>query len=89
MTRSRNDAFLLVLLAALPLLAYAPALRAERLLGPGDGAELHFPLRSAVWDSYRSGDLPSTKRDASCPETIGVSDVCAGRRHATPPGPGT
>ena len=27
--------------------------------GPGDGAALHFPLRAAVWESYRRGDLPS------------------------------
>ena len=25
-----------------------------RLLGPGDGAALHFPLRAAVWESYRA-----------------------------------
>ena len=57
--RRRQDVLLLVLLAALPVLAHAPALRAGRLLGPGDGADLHLPLRTAVWDSYRSGDLPS------------------------------
>src|SRR5215208_7842885 len=57
--RRRRDLPLLLLLAALPVLAHAPALRAGRLLGPGDGADLHFPLRAAVWDSYRSGDLPS------------------------------
>ena len=59
MTVRRNDALLIVLLAALPLLAYLPALRAGRLLGPGDGADLHLPLRAAVWESYRSGDLPA------------------------------
>jgi hypothetical protein len=58
MTR-RRDLPLLLLLVALPVLAYAPALRAARLLGPGDGAELHFPLRAAVWDAYRAGDVPS------------------------------
>jgi hypothetical protein len=58
MTR-RRDLPLLLLLVALPVLAYAPALRAARLLGPGDGAELHYPLRAAVWDAYRAGDLPS------------------------------
>lgn len=55
----RRDLSLLLLLAALPVLAHAPALRAGRLLGPGDGADLHLPLRTAVWDSYRSGDIPS------------------------------
>lgn len=55
----RRDLPLLLLLAALPLLAHAPALRAGRLLGPGDGADLHLPLRTAVWEAYRSGDIPS------------------------------
>jgi hypothetical protein len=55
----RRDLPLLLLLAALPVLAHAPALRDGRLLGPGDGANLHLPLRSAVWDSYRSGDIAS------------------------------
>ena len=27
--------------------------------GPGDGAALHFPLRAAVWEAYRSGELPA------------------------------
>jgi hypothetical protein len=57
--RLRQDLALLLLLAALPVLAHAPALRAGRLLGPGDGADLHLPLRSAVWEAYRSGDVPS------------------------------
>ena len=47
------------LLAALPIVAYAPAWWEGRLLGPGDGAALHFPLRSAVWESWREGDLPA------------------------------
>ena len=46
------------LLALLPLLAYAPAWATQTLLGPGDGAALHFPLRSAVWQAYRDGHLP-------------------------------
>jgi len=57
--RRRRDLPLLLLLAALPVLAHAPALRQSRLLGPGDGAELHFPLRAAVWEAYRGGDLPT------------------------------
>lgn len=56
--RARRDAALLLLLAALPALAYAPAWTARRLLGPGDGAALHFPLRAAVWESYKHGELP-------------------------------
>lgn len=57
-SRVRRDAALLLLLAVLPALAYAPAWWAGRLLGPGDGAALHFPLRAAVWESYQKGDLP-------------------------------
>jgi hypothetical protein len=56
--RARRDAWLLLLLAALPALAYAPAWTAHRLLGPGDGAALHFPLRALVWESYARGELP-------------------------------
>src|SRR5262249_45433843 len=56
--RARRDAAVLLLLAALPALAYAPAWTSGRLLGPGDGAALHFPLRALVWESYRRGDLP-------------------------------
>ena len=56
--RARRDAGLLLLLALLPAVAYAPAWTAGRLLGPGDGAALHFPLRAAVWESYRRGELP-------------------------------
>ncbi|HEX6738493.1 MAG TPA: hypothetical protein VF310_09485 [Vicinamibacteria bacterium] len=48
----------LLLLLVLPLLAHAPGWWAGRLLGPGDGAALHFPLRAAVWDAYRRGELP-------------------------------
>src|SRR5688500_12537619 len=53
------DAPLLLLLAALPVLAHAPAWWEGRLLGPGDGAALHFPLKAAVWESYRDGEIPS------------------------------
>ncbi|PYQ13298.1 MAG: hypothetical protein DMF80_15420 [Acidobacteria bacterium] len=55
---STRTALLLVLLAVLPVLAYAPALAEGRLLGPGDGAALHFPLRAAVWQAWRRGELP-------------------------------
>jgi len=55
----KRDLLLVVLLAALPALALAPAWREARLLGPGDGAALHFPLRAEVWQAYDRGDLPS------------------------------
>src|SRR5262249_31654662 len=57
--RARRDAAVLLLLATLPAIAYAPAWTAGRLLGPGDGAALHFPLRALVWESWRAGDLPA------------------------------
>ena len=56
---SRRDALLMGLLAMLPALAHAPAWREGRLLGPGDGAALHFPLRTEVWRAYERGDLPT------------------------------
>ncbi len=55
----RRDLVPLALLLVLPVLAHAPAWWEGRLLGPGDGAALHFPLRAAVWDSWRHGELPS------------------------------
>lgn len=47
------------LLAALPAVAHAPAWWEQRLLGPGDGAALHYPMRAAVWQAYLQGELPS------------------------------
>jgi hypothetical protein len=47
------------LLALLPIAAYAPAWSEGRLLAPGDGTYLHYPLRMAVWDSYARGQWPS------------------------------
>ena len=55
----RGDRVLALLLALLPLLAYAPAWREGRLLGPGDGTALHFPMRAEVFRAYARGDLPS------------------------------
>lgn len=56
----RGRAFVfLALLLALPVLAHAPCWWDGRLLGPGDGAALHFPLRALVWESYRRGDVPA------------------------------
>ncbi|HEY2944271.1 MAG TPA: hypothetical protein VGN09_17690 [Vicinamibacteria bacterium] len=56
--RRLRAALLPALLAVLPVIAYAPAWGERRLLGPGDGAALHFPLRAAAWQSWRGGDLP-------------------------------
>ncbi|HET8645375.1 MAG TPA: hypothetical protein VFO85_07795, partial [Vicinamibacteria bacterium] len=58
MRRRGLDAVALLLLLVLPVLAHAPGWWSGRLLGPGDGAALHFPLRAAVWDAYRHGELP-------------------------------
>src|SRR5512134_1716628 len=55
----RRDALALLLLAAAPLVAYAPAWREERLLAPGDGAALHLPLRAEVWRAWSRGEIPS------------------------------
>ncbi|HXY38598.1 MAG TPA: hypothetical protein VEQ10_02965, partial [Vicinamibacteria bacterium] len=57
---------LLLLLAAAPLLAYAPALHAGRLLAPGDGAALHLPLRVETWRAFARGELPSWNASAFC-----------------------
>src|SRR6266704_1397291 len=56
---TRRDVLLLALLAVLPVLAHAPAWWESRLLGPGDGAARHYPLRVEVWRAYARGDLPS------------------------------
>jgi hypothetical protein len=47
------------LLGILPAVAHAPAWTQERLLGPGDGAALHFPMRVAVWRAYEAREIPS------------------------------
>lgn len=57
--RLRGDLAPLLLLAALPVVAHAPAWTDGRLLGPGDGAALHFPLRTLVWQAFARGELPS------------------------------
>ena len=57
---------LLLLLAAAPLLAYAPALQAGRLLAPGDGTALHLPLRVETWRAFARGELPSWNASAFC-----------------------
>lgn len=57
--RRARESLVLALLAAAPLLALAPALRAGRLLAPGEGAALHLPLRVEVFRAYARGELPS------------------------------
>lgn len=55
-----REALVMGLLAVLPVLAHGPALAERRLLGPGDGAALHYPLKAAVWEAYRErGGLPA------------------------------
>lgn len=49
----------LALLALAPVIALSPALLEHRIVSPGDGAFLHFPLRAAVWQAIRHGELPS------------------------------
>jgi hypothetical protein len=58
-TGGRRDALLCLILATLPLFAYAPAWRAHVLLGPGDGIALHLPLRTEAWRALQRGEVPS------------------------------
>jgi hypothetical protein len=53
-----RDLGALALLLVLPAIAYAPAWLEGRLLGPGDGFALHYPLRAEVWACWRRGELP-------------------------------
>jgi hypothetical protein len=57
--RGRRDLLVLLLLAAAPVVAYAPAWLSGRLLAPGDGAALHLPLRAEVWRAWGRGQVPS------------------------------
>jgi hypothetical protein len=59
MRLGRRESLVLLLLAAAPVLAYAPALWAGRILAPREGAALHLPLRVEVWRAYARGELPS------------------------------
>ena len=59
MRSERRELLLILLLAAAPLLAYAPAWREGRMLAPGDGAALHLPLRSEVFRAWQRGEVPS------------------------------
>ena len=62
--RLARDGWILLLLAVLPIIAYAPAWWNARLLGPGDGAALHYPLRAAVWEELRAGRVPDWNHHA-------------------------
>ncbi|HEY7921593.1 MAG TPA: hypothetical protein VII62_00340, partial [Vicinamibacteria bacterium] len=55
----KREWLLLLLLAAAPLAAYAPAWYEGRLLAPGAGAALDLPLRVEVFRAWRSGEVPS------------------------------
>ena len=59
MSRGARPALVLALLFVLPAVAYAPAWWEERLLGPGDGTFLHFPLRAEAFRDWRRGELPT------------------------------
>jgi len=59
MNKRWRDILLVLILAVLPVLAYAPAWRAGLLLGPGDGTALHLPLRVEAWRALERGEVPS------------------------------
>jgi hypothetical protein len=59
MRSERRELLLILLLAAAPLVAFAPAWREGRLLAPGDGAALHLPLRTEVFRAWQRGEVPS------------------------------
>jgi hypothetical protein len=59
MRLGRRESLVLLLLAAAPVLAYAPALWAGRMLAPREGAALHLPLRIEVFRAYARGELPT------------------------------
>ena len=74
-TQRLRGLLLLGLLFVLPAVAYAPALLEERLLGPGDGTYLHYPLRAEAWAGWRRGDLPAWN-----PGIFGGAPLLAGYR---------
>jgi len=59
MRRALHRLLPILLLAAAPIVAYAPAWREGRLLAPGDGAALHLPLRVEAFRAWRRGEVPS------------------------------
>ncbi len=64
MRLGRREWFLLLLLAAAPVLAYAPALRSFRLLVPREGAAIHLAERVLVFRTYARGELPTWNPNA-------------------------
>lgn len=54
-----RDLLLILILAALPVLAYAPAWSEDILLAPGEGAALHLPLRVEAWRALDRGEVPT------------------------------
>ena len=54
----KGDVFALLVLAVFPLVAYLEPLTDHRLLGPGDGVALHFPLRTETFKAYSTFSLP-------------------------------
>jgi hypothetical protein len=59
MSGERRDWLLVLLLAAAPLVAYAPAWHEDRLLAPGEGEALDLPLRVEVFRAWQRGEVPS------------------------------
>ncbi len=55
----RREWLPLLLLAAAPVVAYAPAWHDGRLLAPGEGAALDLPLRVLALRSWQRGEVPS------------------------------
>jgi hypothetical protein len=64
MRGTRRDFLLVLVLAAAPLAAYAPAWGTGRLLAPGEGAALHLPLRAEAWRAWARGEVPSWNASA-------------------------
>ena len=55
---TRRATLVLALLAVLPVVAHAPRWWEDRLLGPGDGAVLHFPCCGRRPSRPAAGELP-------------------------------
>jgi hypothetical protein len=59
MPGERREWLLVLLLAAAPIVAYAPAWHEGRLLAPAEGAALDLPLRVQVFRAWHGGEVPS------------------------------
>lgn len=62
----RRDIPILLVLAALPIIAHAPAWIEGRALAPGEGTALHLPLRAAVWQAWARHELPGWNPGQFC-----------------------